>query len=341
MKTKFFWCMVLASVMVFGMTNPGWTADKKITFKWATYIPNNPVDPQASTLQWFADEFGKRTNGKYEIKIFWAQTLAKVKEIPWAVRDGLADMGDLVTPYFPDHFPLNNVGCFVTPMGLSPAELGAAYYYLHYKYPEFKQEFAGYNLIALGFRPLEGYGMLSRKPREKLADLKGAKVRSYGKAWPAFIKALGGVPVSMATPEMYEAMERGVLDATPMGITLANRWKVDQVGKYLLGPVTPIMGHCLMMNKKTHDSLPADIMAILDGLGQEYTVQWLKVLEKQIDTVKAIWKEKGVKIIPVDRAEVKMIMQDKGVKAIHQDWIDKAKAKGLKNAEEVIAIFLP
>ena len=70
---------------------------------------------------------------------------------------------------------------------------------------------------------------------------------------------------------MYEAMERGVLDATPMGITLANRWKVDLSAKYFLSPVTPIMGYCLLMNLKTHDALPSDIKAILDGLGQEYT----------------------------------------------------------------------
>ncbi|MEJ2660965.1 MAG: TRAP transporter substrate-binding protein DctP [Desulfobacteraceae bacterium] len=341
MKCKWMLFAVLVMVVSFGMLNTSWAAEKQTVFKWATYIPKNDVDPQSATLQWFADEFEKRTNGRYAIKIFWSGTLAKVKEIPWAVRDGLADMGDLVTPYFPDHFPINNVGCFVVPMGLTTDELGKTYFYLHEKYPAFKKEFADQNLIAIGFRPLESYGFLTREPHHSLSELKGSKIRSFGKAWPAFIKAAGGTPVSVATPEMYEALERGVLNSTPIGITLANRWKVDQVAKYFMGPFTPIMGHCLLMNLKTHEELPQDVKAILDGLGQEYLVQWLKTLELQVDEVKQIWKKKGVEILPIDRSEIKKIIQSDLVKAVHNDWIERAKAKGLKNPEEIIEIFMP
>ncbi len=341
MKVRVILFLVMVSLVMMGTVSVSLGAEEPVVLKWATYIPQNDMDPQSSTLQWFADELEKRTNGRYKINIFWSGTLAKVKEIPWAVRDGLADMGDLVTPYFPDNFPINNVGCFVVPMGLTTAELGKAYYYLHEKYPEFKKEFTDQNLVAIGFRPLESYGILTRDPRRTLAELKGAKTRTFGKAWPAFIKAMGGVPVSLATPEMYEAMERGVLQATPMGITLANRWKVDQVAKYLMGPITPIMGHILLMNLEAHEKLPADVRAIMDGLGQEYMVQWLKILEIQIDEVKALWKTTGVEIIPIDRAEIRKITQSPEVKAIHEDWIKRAKAKGLKDAEEIIGMFLP
>jgi TRAP-type C4-dicarboxylate transport system substrate-binding protein len=126
-----------------------------------------------------------------------------------------------------------------------------------------------------------------------------------------------------------------------MGITLANRWKVDQVAKYLMGPITPIMGHVLLMNLETHEKLPPDVKAIMDGLGQEYLVQWMKTLEIQIDAVKALWKETGVEIVPIDRAEIRKITQSAEVKAIHEDWIKRAKAKGLKDAEEIIGMFLP
>lgn len=341
MKVRAILFLVVVSLIMTGTVSVTMGAEKPVVLKWATYIPKNDMDPQSSTLQWFADELEKRTNGRYKINIFWGGTLAKVKEIPWAVRDGLADMGDLVTPYFPDNFPINNVGCFVVPMGLSTVELGQAYSYLHEKYPEFKKEFADQNLVAIGFRPLESYGILTREPHKSLYELKGAKIRTFGKAWPAFIKAMGGVPVSLATPEMYEAMERGVLQATPMGITLANRWKVDQVAKYLMGPITPIMGHILLMNLEVHEKLPGDVKAILDGLGQEYLVQWMKILEIQIAKVKALWKKTGVEIIPIDRAEIRKITQDPGVKAIHEEWIKRAKAKGLKDAEEIIGMFLP
>jgi TRAP-type C4-dicarboxylate transport system substrate-binding protein len=184
MKVRAILFLVVVSVIMTGAMSVSLGAEAPVVLKWATYIPKNDMDPQSSTLQWLADELEKRTNGRYKINIFWSGTLAKVKEIPWAVRDGLADMGDLVTPYFPDNFPLNNVGCFVVPMGLTTVELGKAYYYLHEKYPEFKKEFADQNLVAIGFRPLESYGILSREPRKTLAELNGAHLSNQWEGFP-------------------------------------------------------------------------------------------------------------------------------------------------------------
>ena len=59
-----------------------------------------------------------------------------------------------------------------------------------------------------------GPGVLhSKKPVHTLEDLRGMKIRSYGFN-AAMSKALGGVPVAMTQADVYEALQKGVADAT-------------------------------------------------------------------------------------------------------------------------------
>ena len=82
--------------------------------KWITFKPQNANDAQSITTQWMVDEFKKRTGGKHEFQVFWGGSVAKAKEIPDALSGGAGDIGDIITPYFPDKFPLNNaVGFFI------------------------------------------------------------------------------------------------------------------------------------------------------------------------------------------------------------------------------------
>ena len=59
-----------------------------------------------------------------------------------------------------------------------------------------------------------GPGLLhSKKPVYKMEDLKGLKIRSYG--FNARVaKMLGGVPVAMPQNSVYEALQKGVVDAS-------------------------------------------------------------------------------------------------------------------------------
>src|SRR3546814_13554955 len=53
--------------------------------------------------------------------------------------------------------------------------------------------------------------LITRTPIKSLDDIKGKRIRGYGVATDV-IERLGGTAVPMAAPEVYTAMERGVLD---------------------------------------------------------------------------------------------------------------------------------
>ena len=310
------------------------------TLKYITFKPQGAGDPQAVTMQWFADEFKKRTGGKDDIKIFWGGSVAKVKEIPDALESGVGDLGDVVVPYFPDKLPINNVIPFFMPQPRNEIELGQKFIEWTRNYKQFDDEMKRYNMKVIAWRPLEKYGLLCTKPIHTAQELVGKRIRTYGFALPQLVKALGATPVSMTTPEAYEALQRGIIDCTPIGVTLARGWRYDEVAKYYIDmTLGASWGHLVAMNRKSYDSLDPQTRAILDGLGKEYLVEYVAVLDKMTQQILAEWKTKtGVKIIPFPKEPIAKAAKSEGVQEVRKEWIKKAAATGLAT-DDIVEFF--
>jgi TRAP-type C4-dicarboxylate transport system substrate-binding protein len=67
-----------------------------------------------------------------------------------------------------------------------------------------------------------------------LDDLKGLKVRSFTPSMSALIEALGATPVSLAFPEVYPALQRGVANCGITSPTSANTGRWPEVTSHLL-----------------------------------------------------------------------------------------------------------
>jgi TRAP-type transport system periplasmic protein len=308
------------------------------TLKWITFKPKNAGDAQAISTQWFVDEFKKRTGGKSEIQMFWGGSVAKDKEIPDALSGGAGDIGDIITPYFPDKFPLNNAVGYFIPQPHSTIEIGELMQFWHRVYPQFDQELAKYNLKAIGFRPLENYGIICTKPIKSVEDFKGKRIRTYGFAYPALVQALGGTPVSMSSSDGYEALQRGILDCSPIGPSLAHGWKYDEVAKYYIDvPIGASFGHLIAMNLSVYKKLDEQTRSILDGLGEEYAMRYTVDLDVLTKKIVAGWKKKGVTVTHLPKNALDKAVDFPAVKAVRQKWIEKAKAAGL-SADDVADI---
>ena len=307
------------------------------TFKWITFKPQGAGDAQARSTQWYVDEFKKRMNGKDEIQVFWGGSVAKTEEIPDVLGAGVGDFGDIITPYFPDRFPLNNAVGFFIPQPNSPTEIAHLMEQWHAKYPQFDQELARANLKAVAYRPLEIYGLLCTKPVKSLADFEGLRIRSYGFAYPALIQALGATPVSINTAEGYDALSRNIIDCTPIGPALARGWKYDEVAKYYIEfPFGASFGHLIAMNLDSYNGLDPEARAVVDQLTKDYTAEYTKMLDEDTKRVFEHWKAMGVTMIPFPKDGINKIIEDKRVQAVRQQWIEQAKQLSVP-AEKIAA----
>ncbi|WP_212524084.1 C4-dicarboxylate TRAP transporter substrate-binding protein [Actibacterium sp. MT2.3-13A] len=307
------------------------------TYKWITFKPQGAGDAQAITTQWLVDEFEARTGGKHKIEVFWGGSVAKTREIPEALGAGVGDFGDIITPYFPDMLPLNNAVGFFIPQPMNTLQVGQFMEELHATYPEFKQELANNNLHAFGFRPLEDYGMLCTKPVRTVADMKGLRIRSYGFAYPKLIEALGATPVSIATSEAYEALQRSIIDCTPIGPALARGWKYDEVAKYYIEiPLGASFGHLLAMNLDSYNGMDDETKAVVDQLGKDYLVEYARVLDEDAARVRELWKgDLNVEVIDFPEDQLLGVIGDAGIQSVRQEWIDRANAAGVP-ADEIV-----
>ncbi|CCF18322.1 putative TRAP-T dicarboxylate transporter DctP subunit [Pseudorhizobium banfieldiae] len=301
------------------------------TYTYITYKPQGANDAHANSLQWLVDEFKKRTGGKHEIQMFWGGSVAAVGETPDALASGVGDMGDIVTPYFPDQFPLNNAIGFFIPQPLDSAGVAEAMVNWHATYPQFAEELAQDNLHAFSFRALENYGLLCKEPVDSLDDLKGKRIRSYGFAYPALIEAMGATPVSITTSDTYEALERSIVDCAPIGPALARGFKYDEVAKYYIEiPFGASFGHLLTINLDTYKGMDEETRATLDQLGKDYMVEYGRMLADDEKRVRDLWNgDLGVTVTPFPAEHLKPILEDPKVKAVREEWQAKAEAAGL------------
>src|SRR5690606_29218696 len=99
--------------------------------------------------------------------------------------------------------------------------------------PNLQQTFA-----QLGFLPVKGYAsghfhFLANTPIEKVEDLAGKRIRSYGGARVKMYELLDISPIFMSYADIYEGIERGVIDGAEATVLLTDSFKHYEIAKYM------------------------------------------------------------------------------------------------------------
>lgn len=309
------------------------------TITYATWQGEASTSVHARTLHWFADEVSKRTDDKHRVRVMWGGAAAAIDEIASAVENQVVAAGDLVLPYHPDQFPLNNVVGFFWPQPLSPIEIGQLLGDLQKTYPTFADEMKRYKMKVLGFRPLDNYGFLCTTPVKDVEGFNGKRIRSYGVALPAVIEAMGAVPVSLSTPETYEALERAVVDCAPIEVGLGRAWEYDTVAtNWMDVGLGASFGQMLVINQDVFDGLPADFQKVLVEVGSEYLKVFTDEQAKFRNEVLEDWAARDdFQIVDFPKDDFLSVTEsDPGVQAVRRRWIDTANDLGVP-AEEIAA----
>ncbi len=184
----------------------------------------------------FAEKVEFLTNGEIKIEVFPAGTLGSPLKVVETVRNGVADVGH--------HWPGYDWGVDKTSVlfggyaGSMPEE-----HYLHWLdqgeglelWQQWRLEKHGVVGFPCGSHSDEVF-MHSRKRIQSIEDFKGVKLRTSG-AWAEIAATLGASTVILAGPEVYPALERGVVDAIEWATPWIN-YKVgfNKIAKYVILP---------------------------------------------------------------------------------------------------------
>ncbi len=348
MKSMQRFSRVVALAAVLGLAAASGAAVAK-QFKYAIGQP--PGSYNVDMGQRYAERVKKYTEGRHTVRVF-PMTLLNMAETSAGVRDGIADIGFLLTPYFPAEYPHTNLiseaSMMLRLMGEeargkeASAFVGAITEFIFFNCPECHQEFARQNQVYTGHIGGSTYGLICTKPVKSLDDLKGKRVRSGAANWSRWATAVGASPITMSANEMREALSQGVVDCALLSTPEIHNFGLEDVVKDINmdvpGGLYTTAG--FNMNVNAWRSLSAqDRRAFLraSAEGGAYT-PWI-YQEKEAEAIEAA-KKRGVRMHTADPELLK-----KTQAFIEQDMETIAKyfaeKHGVKRGREMIATFRP
>jgi TRAP-type C4-dicarboxylate transport system substrate-binding protein len=319
-------CLVAAFCLVFGLS-VNTTAAETIELSYANMFP--PTHIQSKLPESWCKEVEKRTNGKVKVTYYPGQTLLKGPKIWSGVIDGIADAGTSVLGYSRGVFP--SMEAIDLPMGYPNAIVATKVindFYYEFKPKPFKK-------VKVMYFHAHGPGILhSKKPVHKLEDLKGMKVRSYGFN-AKMTSALGAVPVAMSQAGVYEALQKGVADATFSPAEVLKGWKQAEVVKSttLCYSVGYTAGFFVVMNLDKWNSLPKDVQAIIEQINKEWVAKYGEAWEKS--DAEGLEFSRGLGNQVIELSEEESARWAEAVSPVVDEYIKAAAKKGLPGKEYV------
>jgi TRAP-type C4-dicarboxylate transport system substrate-binding protein len=292
-----------------------------VTLKFAHFVPSTTME--GKLIQEWADEVGKRTNGRVKMNVYPGATLMPPQQIYDGITKEVADIGYGIFAYHRGRFPLTEV--IDLPLGYKDPRVPSRMineYYEKFKPKELED-------VKVLFLEAHGRNIIStKKPVSRLSDLQGVKIRSTGLS-TKIVTALGGSAVGLPITDAYDAMSKGVIEGILLDWGGLLNYRLGDVIKYHIespGAASTVAFYTAM-NKDKWNSLPPDIQAIIDKLDQE----WIeRVSQKWADwesTGKAELLKNGGKIITLSEEDSELWREK--MKPILDDYVTSTKEKGL------------
>jgi TRAP-type C4-dicarboxylate transport system substrate-binding protein len=303
-------------------------AVQKIVLKYGSYAPRVGHD---EPLIWWADEVSRRSGVKIEYEFFWAEALAKAADCFDAIGAGAYDVGWLSPIFTPGKTPYMAIANS-TPLTTSDLEvICAAHDELGRKGPG-KAEFEKGNIKYLFAYGVWDYNLIGIKPIKTLEDVKGYRCRTFGYLAIPW-KELGGVPISIPMPDVYNAFQSGLLDGAlhqPVTFVKAKYYEYAKNFTYmgfgcLPGP--------FVMNMDKWNSLPPNVQKVMLEVSEEMPRHVLEITKRAEMAAIEELKQKGVKFYDLpasDRKRIKIL-----AKKVWKEIGTSVDSKGLPGTKAV------
>ncbi len=297
------------------------------------------VSPQhhltSVVLQGWATEVEKATNGRVKFQMLPKHPSAPPGTFD-AVRDGLVDLSYVTASYTPARHILPLMP--ELPGGGDTALANSvAYSRIYWKHFHKVGEYKGVKLLGV-FTHGPGQ-MFTKKPVASIADVQGLKIRTGGGVAEAVAKALGASAFVKPAPESYELLSSGVADGVFFPLESIISFKLDTVLEQATlfpgGMYSSAFG--FFMNEDKWNKLPKQDQEAIEKISGEHLARlagasWDEADRKGMEAL----KKSGVKIVNANSEFVAEVRKRSA--PIIEDWITKAKAKGV-DAVKVLAEF--
>ncbi|MEP6589067.1 MAG: TRAP transporter substrate-binding protein [Polaromonas sp.] len=201
----------IAGVLAAGVA-PAVHAQAAVRWRLASSFPKS-LDTIFGSAEMFAKTVKALSGGKFEVSVHAAGELMPPFGVVDAIQNGTIEMAQTAPYYFTGKDPIFAFGCAV-PFGLTARQMDA--WMEHGNGRKLMDAFyAKYNIKSRSAGNTgTQMGGWYRKEIKSVADLKGLKMRLGGGLFGEAMQKLGVVAQNMPGGDVYQALEKGTLDAT-------------------------------------------------------------------------------------------------------------------------------
>jgi TRAP-type C4-dicarboxylate transport system, periplasmic component len=235
-------------------------AGAQAVLRFATTLPEG-AGIVRDFLQPWAESVTADSNGTLTIEVLNGPTIANARNVFEQVVTGVVDIAWGTHGAMPTPFPRTSV--VVLPFEVDNAITGSEALWSLYEQGLLDGE---YDLIApLGLVATPPAGLHSVDPVDTLDDMAGLKVRASDAIAAQVITALGGAPIALTPPELYQGVSQGVVGSVHTPYTGLITFNLQEVTHdHLDAPLGSLPG-MIFINRAVYDGLPADARAALDA----------------------------------------------------------------------------
>jgi TRAP-type C4-dicarboxylate transport system substrate-binding protein len=313
------------------------TEDEVHTLRFTYHLPEDSLHSQA--MAWWADEVEERSDGRIVIERYYSEGLCPLVEILACLNDGRADVTGMVTGNHPSELPsVSIVG--IPFLSTNQGGFALALRALYEENEGFREEWERAGVIPLAFGPSSNAYLGGDFPIGGIDDLEGHSTRGTGYMQYA-AEAIGLAPAQVPYAELYDALDRGVLDTwitsldgvTGISLQEVTRYFVDPRSGMFTGQANP------SISIAAYESLGEDLQQIIDEVSSDLVNVYIEdffIPGVEADCEKVMPHiESFTTFSDADVAEWKEKLGDKA----EQAWITDATNAGVDDAEGLLADF--
>ena len=312
-------CILLIGVVLVAFVGPSIAAEP-VTIKALTAWS---LDQKGTTFsRRLAKEVNKRTTEigrKVTIKILGGPEVVKPFEAFQALRTGFADLLHSAAGYYSGEVI---EGATLSMLGwdyekfLEAWRKKGALDILNEAYRKKSKTL----VLAAQFGGAVDMHLLLAKDIKSLADLKGMRIRIFSAMLAKVMKALGASPVRIPPAELYQGLQRGVVDGAIRSAVDAWDFGERDVYKTIIKPPLFLSGGALFCGAKTWDNFPQDVKKLLNDVVMELEPQVMTFFHEENEKGTANLLKAGAKIYRLTPDEL-----DRVNKARQSYWDDLVK----------------
>lgn len=301
-----------------------------LKLKYASHVPGNNVVSEVD--KFFVERVKEKSSGRIQIEIFWNRALGKQQEMLPLISAGALDFTTLETAQYGET-PLIGFMNALPLVHFDARRLVALSRKLYDTSPGIQAEMKRVGAKALWVRHLPNYQLLCRKSFETIAELKGAKLRSYGAYVPVMWQSLGANAVNVVASELYDGLSKGTFDCAYLPPAFLTDYKLYEPAKFLIDvPFGMIEFAPTLVPTVVWDRWPENVRRLMEEVARETEEFSVRHIEANSGDAIALMQKNGVKVVAFKETE----QLRKLVPNMLDVWLQKQKEGGRGAAAEQI-----